>query len=61
MGTPSFEDPVGTFTGKRSSAINQSINQSIKQSINQSIHKLADLIVFLHVKFPKRTNGLKEN
>ena len=28
MGTPSFEDPVGSFTGKRSSAINQSINQS---------------------------------
>ena len=49
MGTPSFEDPVGTFTGKRSSAI------------NQAIYKLADLIVFLHVKFPKHTNGLKEN
>ena len=54
MSAPSFEDPVGTSTGKRSSAINQSNN-------HLTIHKLADLLVFLHVKFPKHTNGLKED
>ena len=57
MGAPLFEGPVGTFTGKRSSATNQSINQLINQSTNQ----LTDFLVVLHVKLPKSTNGLKES
>ena len=39
VGAPSFEGPVGTFTCKRSSAINQLINQLINQSTNQSNHQ----------------------
>ena len=39
VGAPSFEGPVGTFTSKRSSAINQLINQLINQSTNQSNHQ----------------------
>ena len=58
VGAPSFEDPVGTFTSKCSSTINQSINQS---NNHQTIHQLADLINLLHKKFPKRSKGLKEN